>query len=268
LKFTVRRTVDLALFDRWLELVALIQTIQLSNREDKHVWLFHLSGVYSVKSVYGVVNNGGVIPVHTPAVWKLHVPPRIHIFLWLLCNNKLLTRDNLDKRRPVVDKTCLFCSEPESAQHLFFDCVVAKVLWTTISDIFNKSIGLDFESVARWWISESKNSVLNMFTSAVLWTLWSTRNDLCFQGRSWPGVKGLLRRLCSLIRSWKPLCLDKNMTLLDSNMLLLDHLSRGIAQDSLDLNLLLLGAVGKSDGSAVDLHKRWLHGTACEGLLS
>jgi hypothetical protein len=44
-------------------------------------------------------------------------------------------------------------------------------------------------------------------------------------------------------------------------------LSRGIAEDSLELNLLLLGAVGKSDGSAVDLHKRWLQGTACEGLL-
>jgi hypothetical protein len=46
LRFTFRRTVSLALFSRWLELV------------------------------YGVVNNGDVVLVHTPAVCKLHISPR------------------------------------------------------------------------------------------------------------------------------------------------------------------------------------------------
>jgi hypothetical protein len=224
LKFTFRRTVSPALFARWLELVALVRTIQLTDCLDQPVWLFHPSGVYSVKSFYGVINNGGVIPVHTPAVWKLHVPPRTHIFLWLLANNKLLTRDNLDKRRVVDDKTCLFCCELETAHHLFFECVVARVLWCHLSEILKIDIGADFESVARWWISENKNSVINIFSSAVLWILWSTRNELCFQGKSWPGVKNILRRLCSIIRTWRPLCLDKHSSLLDSNLLLLDHI--------------------------------------------
>jgi hypothetical protein len=26
------------------------------------------------------VNNGGVVPIHMPAIWKLAVPPRIHGF--------------------------------------------------------------------------------------------------------------------------------------------------------------------------------------------
>jgi hypothetical protein len=42
--------------------------------------------------------------------------------------------------------------------------------------------GVDFESVARWWISENKNSVLNMFSTAVLWVLWTVHNEMCFQG--------------------------------------------------------------------------------------
>jgi hypothetical protein len=46
LKFTFRRTVSLSLFDRWLELVALIRTIQLTDCEDKPLWLFHPSGKY------------------------------------------------------------------------------------------------------------------------------------------------------------------------------------------------------------------------------
>jgi hypothetical protein len=138
LKFTFRRIVSPFLFNRWLELVDLMRTIQLTDCEDKPLWLFHPSGEYSIKSFYGVVNDGGVVPVHTPAVWKLRVPPRIHVFLWLFPNNKLFTRDNLSKRREVSDKTCLFCSEHETAHHLFFfDYVVARVIWGYVSDILN-----------------------------------------------------------------------------------------------------------------------------------
>jgi hypothetical protein len=63
--------------------------------------------------------------VYVPAVWKIMVPPRVHFFLWLLSKNKLLTRDNLNKRKEVEDKTCLFCEEQESVHHLFYGCVVA-----------------------------------------------------------------------------------------------------------------------------------------------
>jgi hypothetical protein len=61
--------------------------------------------------------------VFTPAVWKNHIPSRVHIFLWLLANNKVLTRDNLAKRKSVDDKTCMFCFEFESMCHLFFNVV-------------------------------------------------------------------------------------------------------------------------------------------------
>jgi hypothetical protein len=50
------------------------------------------------------------------------VPSRIHVFLWLMANNKSLTRDNLALRREVNDKNCLFCSKNESVKHLFYEC--------------------------------------------------------------------------------------------------------------------------------------------------
>jgi hypothetical protein len=53
-------------------------------------------------------------------VWKISVLSRLHVFLWLISNNKVLTRDNLAKRRQVEDMSCLFCSEPEAVSHLFF----------------------------------------------------------------------------------------------------------------------------------------------------
>jgi hypothetical protein len=55
-------------------------------------------------------------------VWKIQVPPRIHVFLWLLANDKGLTRDNLTKRRHVEDMSCLFRNDEESISHVFFEC--------------------------------------------------------------------------------------------------------------------------------------------------
>jgi hypothetical protein len=149
-----------------------------------------------------VVNRRGVEQVFTPAVWKVHIPSRVHIFLWLLANNKVLTRENLAKRRPVDDTSCLFCSEFETVTHLFFDCCVAKVFWKVMSEVIGLELGTDFESVARLWISEKRHKIVNVCTSAALWAIWKLRNKFCFQGMRWTGVQVLLR--CSrMLRDWR-----------------------------------------------------------------
>ena len=50
------------------------------------------STVYSSQSLYKIVNFRGIVPVHVLALWHLKIPPGIHLFLWLLSKNKLLTR--------------------------------------------------------------------------------------------------------------------------------------------------------------------------------
>jgi hypothetical protein len=86
---------------------------------------FSSNGKFSVQSLYAVISQHGVKPVFVHVVWKLKIPPRVQIFLWLLFNNKLLTRYNLAKRREVPDNTCLFCSEAESI--LFTTCSLIAV---------------------------------------------------------------------------------------------------------------------------------------------
>ena len=70
-------------------------------------------------------------PVFIPAVWKIIVPPKIHVFLWLLSNNKLMTVDNLAERGIHKPLDCKFCSEKESIHHLFFECIIARQLGHT-----------------------------------------------------------------------------------------------------------------------------------------
>jgi hypothetical protein len=122
LRLTFRRSFSVNRFNRWLELTQLLSIVALFDNNltrDEPVWEFHSIGQYSVSSFYAVVNNHGVILVHTYAVWKLHIPPRIHVFLWLLANNRVLTRDNLVKRIYVPDLSCLFCCGLETVHHLF-----------------------------------------------------------------------------------------------------------------------------------------------------
>ena len=44
--------------------------------------------------------------------------------------------------------------------------------WHLMSRILQVQIGTDFESVARWWISDHKNAVNNTCNSAMLGSLW------------------------------------------------------------------------------------------------
>ena len=68
------------------------------------------------------------------------MPHRYLVFLWLAFKNKILTRDNLNKRRVVENLKCLYCDEEESICHLFFECVVARQIGSDVADSFEFNI--------------------------------------------------------------------------------------------------------------------------------
>lgn len=95
--------------------------------------------VYSL-ALYKIVDFRGVTHVYLPVVWKLKVPPKLNVFLWLFSQNKIMTRDDLRKRHLKKPLECVFCKEPESVHHLFFECVVAKVFWNKFTNLFGITI--------------------------------------------------------------------------------------------------------------------------------
>jgi hypothetical protein len=122
LMLTFRRPVSEQVMNLWWELVGLMSDINLSEEDDHIIWAYSSSGKYTVQSLYAVVNFRGITLVFVSSVWKLLSPSRVQFFLWLLSKNKLLTRDNLAKRKNISDPTCVLCSENESIIHLFFGC--------------------------------------------------------------------------------------------------------------------------------------------------
>jgi hypothetical protein len=109
-----------------------------------------------------VINDRRVRQDFTPIMWKVPIPSMLHIFLWLLTNNKVLTHDNLAKRRTVDNDCCLFCDEKETLSHLFFSCCVVQAFWEHIFEVCGKQLGCDFESIAKWWLHDKQMRCVNV----------------------------------------------------------------------------------------------------------
>ena len=189
LKLTFRRNFNQKMIQQWLDLEKIASSLHLSNDCDSLVWTYTANGVYSTSSLYNIISFRGVIQVHIPAIWSLVVPPRVQIFLWLLSNNKLMTRDNLLKRNMHKPVDCVFCCELETINHLFFDCLVSSIIWEKVSLFFGIKLGSDFMSIARFWVTNKRHSALNAICAAVLWGIWKHRNALIFDNLTWICMK-------------------------------------------------------------------------------
>lgn len=194
IKLSFRRAFSGKLLESWMCIEQILHSVTYTEGEDALIWQYDSKGVYTTSSLYSIINFRGVQLVYIPSVWSVVSPPRVQIFLWLLANNSLMTRDNLEKRNMGKPLGCEFCAEPETIDHLFFSCAVAKNIWNNVSDYFDKPIGQDYLSVARFWPAASKNHcALNSICSCILWSIWKSRNQHVFNNAIWSDVKQIWR---------------------------------------------------------------------------
>jgi hypothetical protein len=64
------------------------------------------------------------------------------------------------------DSSCLFCTQGESFNHLFFS-VVSRNAWKVVSVVLGLEVGNNFESIAKLWLCNKKFGIANIFASAV-----------------------------------------------------------------------------------------------------
>jgi hypothetical protein len=74
------------------------------------------------------VNDFG--KAHT-RIWKAKIPYKIKIFLWLIENEAILTKDNMIKRKWVGDPSCQFYEGLEDISHLLVRCFTTKCVWAS-----------------------------------------------------------------------------------------------------------------------------------------
>ncbi|KAJ4760681.1 RNA-directed DNA polymerase (reverse transcriptase)-related family protein [Rhynchospora pubera] len=96
---------------------------------DEVFWKLDKSGVFSTSSIYNLITSH---PCHVSPlrkIWKMRIPPRFKVFLWMMLQNKIATLDNLQRRGWHLPNRCILCgTSSESVLHLFSSCRFYKLL--------------------------------------------------------------------------------------------------------------------------------------------
>ncbi|PNT67833.1 hypothetical protein BRADI_3g32636v3, partial [Brachypodium distachyon] len=69
--------------------------------------------------------------------------------------------------------------------------------------LFYKHVGTDFISMSQFWVANKKHSVMNVVCAAVLWSLWTPRNDLIFNHSSWSDIKQIWWLIMRTLWKWE-----------------------------------------------------------------
>lgn len=202
----------------WDSLMCSISQIHLNDEQDKVGWVFGSKNSFFVKSIYNNLtsNESGL---YHKKIWKGKILAKIKIFLWLILNDSILTKDNMLKRNRHGDPTCCFCRTDESALHL--ECNVAKTIWVILA----KSIGVDdiprslshaWSWPEKWLPNGQKFHTLRI--AAICWAIWKTRNKAWFEGTILHNPVTIVSHTCALIKYWAGLYPEEEREMVEAGV--------------------------------------------------
>jgi hypothetical protein len=129
-----RRALSVTEFERWSELKGELEKITVdSDNRDVVSWGLENKGIFTTKSLYRFLTDGGVPGRVAGYIWKCRIPLKIKFFLWQIFNNKLQCATSLVRRG---SETCCLGDGYESVNHIFFGCYIARMIWGFLRDIF------------------------------------------------------------------------------------------------------------------------------------
>jgi hypothetical protein len=185
----------------------MLSSCALSEEKDGSKWSWEKSGKFTVKSMYNRFHSEEAHKSNRK-LWKAKIPLKIKIFMWLVDQNAILTKDNLTKRNWHGDKRCYFCHTDENVSHIFFECPTTKYMWNLVSIV----VGADcrptsFSQFWEWAGRFMPNHKKIHFTglAALCWAIWRTRNAVCFDKKSVKSPNEIICLASSFISYWSGL---------------------------------------------------------------
>ena len=96
-------------------------------------WSGTSNGLFTVSSFYHLLDRGveeaGEAWFPCCIVWFTGISPKVSFFVWSAALNRILTIDNLIRRKQILVNWCCMCrSAAESVDHLLVHCWVATQL--------------------------------------------------------------------------------------------------------------------------------------------
>jgi hypothetical protein len=196
-----RRVLTPYKWDRWVDLVTRVMSVQRTDSEDTFRWKLTNSGSFTVKSMYLDLLNDHTMYLKK-YIWKIKVPLKIRIFMWFLHKGVILTKDNLIKRNWHGCTKCCFCDQEETIQHLFISCPFARILWRIIRITFNIYPPANITNLFGNWLLLKRIKVSLELVCALLWAIWNVRNDFIFNQKSFPSFLQVIPLVTHWIHMW------------------------------------------------------------------
>jgi hypothetical protein len=171
--------------------------------EDRMCWRGGSKGGFQVKAYYSALLSQSGLHWPWKSIWKSKAPPRVSFFVWTAALGRILTTDNLRRRRVLVLDYCWLCKRNgESIPHLLMHCSFSTEIWNFFLNIFGISwvMPCGIVDLLCCWGGGCRNTrirkVWGMVPLCIFWCLWWERNTRCFEGmeRNVLELKGLVLR--------------------------------------------------------------------------
>lgn len=116
-----------------LEAIMDINFPTYTQNMDHPIWVGSTNGNFSVDADYDIVNKDSLELKSWKWFWKIKMPQKFKIFVWLIFHNSLATNQLRNRRGIAESDLCPRCNAySETIKHLFRECDKAKNLWNCI----------------------------------------------------------------------------------------------------------------------------------------
>ena len=143
------------------------------------------------------------------------LPPKVGFFAWEASWGKVLTLDQLKKRRWSLPNRCLLCcAADETIDHLLIHCTKSKVLWDLLFTLFSVQwvLPLSVKEVLLGWhdsfVGKKRRKVWRAAPLCLFWMVWKERNRITFDNDDF-SIQRLKYSFVSNFWSWAKLCIDE-----------------------------------------------------------
>ena len=155
---------------------------------DSMRWKHTKSGLFEVRSFYGLLSGRSNTQFPWKNVWKPKIPSKVAFFMWLAAHDKNLTIDNLCCRRHCVVEWCFMCKRgSETGAHLFLHCDYARELWSLVFCMFGIQWTMPrmvlnlLDCWKRRDLTKDHNTIWNAIPGCLMWLIWRERNQRVFE---------------------------------------------------------------------------------------
>jgi hypothetical protein len=161
---------------------------------DRDCWEYVWGSTYQASQYYKHLHAHIQTFAVSKWIWKSCCTLKTKFFGWLLLNDRLNTRDMLQRRNwHVTDEThCVLCPARiyEDRLHLFFQCNFSQRIWCYLQ--IDWSLSQDLQTAASMARADFGKPFFMEVVIIACWNIWKQRNENFFEAQT-PSFKGWKR---------------------------------------------------------------------------